>query len=274
MTTSAHGPMTSLQWQLARDSALQYEHVLVPAYVGPAAACLVERARLQRGEDVLDVGCGTGVAGRAARAAVGPDATVVGIDVNRHMLDVARAMTHDVEFREGDARQLPVRDHCFDVVLCAHTLQFLADRPRVCRQLARVTRRGGRVVVSAWESLDRNPYYAALADALLTVMGPEVAFAITSACTLGNERALFDLLAGAGLGGIEVDDVQLDVHLGDLTTFIPRHIAATPMAIAFRGAGHEAVGRVVEEVGARLDRDRSGDVTVPFRQRVVTGRAT
>ena len=271
MTTSAHGPMTSLQWQLARESALHYEQVLVPAYVGPAADRLVERAGLHRGESVLDVGCGTGVAARAARAAVGPGGPVVGIDVNRYMLDVARALSHDVDFREGDARQLPVADHTYDVVLCAHTLQFLADRPRVCGQLARVVRPGGRVLVSAWESLDRNPYYAALADALLAVMGPEVAFAITSACTLGGERALRDLLAGAGLAGVTVDDVEFDVRLGDLATFIPRHIGATPMALAFRGAGDEAVAEVVDDVRARLDPGHRGDVTVPFRQWVATG---
>jgi len=273
MTTSAHGPMTSLQWQLARDSALHYEQVLVPAYVGRAADLLVERACLRPHESVLDVGCGTGVAARAARAVLGPGSPVVGIDVNRHMLEVARTLAHDIEYREGDARQLPVRDHAFDVVLCAHTLQFLADRPRVCDQLARVTVPGGRVVISAWESLDRNPYYAALADALLAVMGAEVAFAITSACTLGGERALRGLLTGAGLTEVTVDDVEFTVRLGDLSTFIPRHLGATPMATAFRGAGDEAVSAVVDEVRGRLDPAHHGDVTVPFRQWVVTARA-
>jgi SAM-dependent methyltransferase len=222
---------------------------------------------------VLDVGCGTGVAARAARAVLGPDSEVVGIDVNRYMLDVARTLAHDIQFREGDARALPVRDHSFDVVLCAHTLQFIADRPRVVAQMARVVAPGGRVVVSAWESLDRNPYYAALADALLAYMGPEVAFAITSACTLGGERALRDLLTGAGLDDVTVEDVELDVRLGDLSVFIPRHISSTPMAIAFRGAGEEAVEHVVEEVERRLDPQHTRDVRVPFRQWVATGTA-
>jgi SAM-dependent methyltransferase len=273
MTTSAHGAMTALQWQLAPGAVLHYEQVLVPAYVGPAADALIAHAALGPGESVLDVGCGTGVATRAAKAVVGADGTVVGIDVNRYMLDVARTLAHDVAFREGDARALPVRDHSFDVALCAHTLQFIADRPRVCAQLARVVVPGGRVVVSAWESLDRNPYYAALADALLAFMGPEVAFAITSACTLGSAQSLDDLLTGAGLVDVTVDDVRLDVHLGDLSAFIPRHISSTPMAIAFRGAGEEAVEHVIEEVERRLDPGHDRDVRVPFRTWVATGHA-
>lgn len=271
MTTSAHGAMTSLQWQLAREAVLHYEQILVPAYVGPAADELIRHAALKPGESVLDVGCGTGVAARLAKTLVGPNGHVVGIDVNRYMLEVARTLAHDVEYREGDARALPVRDHSFDVALCAHTLQFIADRPRVCAQLARVVVPGGRVLISAWEALDRNPYYASLADALLACMGPEVAFAITSACTLGGERALRDLLTGAGMVDVTVDDVELDVHLGDLSLFIPRHIGATPMALAFRGAGEEAVEQVVAEVQKRLDPEHTRDVRVPFRQWVATG---
>jgi SAM-dependent methyltransferase len=186
------------------------------------------------------------------------------------MLDVARSIVQDATFREGDARALPVRDHSFDVVLCGHTLPFIADRPRVAAQLARVAVPGGRVVVSAWESLDRNPYYAALSDAMLAFVGPEIAFAVTSACTLGSERSVRDLLTGAGLVDVTVDDVELAVHLGDLSSFIPRHIGATPMAPAFRGAGEEAVEHVVEEVERRLDPGRTHDVTVPFRQWVAT----
>src|SRR5512144_1623894 len=272
MTTSAHGAMTALQWQLARESVLHYEQVLVPAYVGPAAEALVAHASLKIGESVVDVGCGTGAATRAAKAAVGATGTVVGIDANRYMLEVARTLAHDITFREGDARALPIRDHSFDVALCAHTLPFIADRPRVCAQVARVVSPGGRIVVSAWESLDRNPYYAALGDALLAFMGPEVAFAITSACTLGGERALRGLLTGAGLVDVTVDDVELDVHLGDLSLFIPRHIGATPIAVAFRGAGEEAVENVVDEVERRLDPEHHRDVRLPFRQWVAVAR--
>jgi len=271
MTSPAHAPMTALQWQLARDAVHHYEQVLVPAYVGPAAEALLDRVRPAPGESVLDVGCGTGVAARAARARVGPAALVVGVDVNRWMLDAARAISHDIDFREGDARALPIRDHAFDVVLAAHTLQFIADRPRVCHQLARVAAPGGRVAVSAWEALDRNPYYAALGDALLSVMGPEVAFGITSACTLGGERALAGLFADAGLVDVTVDDVEFDVHLGDVTAFVPRHLGATPMAAAFRGAGDEAVEQVVDLVRHRLDPRATGDVRLPFRQWVAIG---
>jgi hypothetical protein len=88
--------------------------------------------------------------------------------------------------------------------------------------------------------------HAALRDALLAFMGPEVAFTITSACTLGGERALHDLLGLAGLADVIVDDVQLDVQLGDLSLFLPRHLGATPAAAAVR---------------------------MPFRQWVATGHA-
>jgi len=72
---------------------------------------------------------------------------------------------------------------------------------------------------------------------------------------------------------VTVADVELAVELGDLASFIPRHVGATPMALAFRGSGDEAVGLVVDEVRRRLDPQHTGSVVVPFRQWVAVGHA-
>jgi SAM-dependent methyltransferase len=261
--------MSALQWQLANDAARHYEEVLVPVYLAPAARAVVARAHPQVGGCVLDVGCGTGSAAREARRLVGSSGRVVGVDVNRFMLQVAREVTADVEFREGDARQLPLRDHAFDVVVCANTLQFVPERARAARQMARVLRPGGRVAVGAWEVIERNPYFEALAGAISATMGVQVSTPLTSACTLGTPEELWGVLVAGQFTGVKVDKVTLDVALPDLSTFVPRHLAATPMAAAFRGAGDEAVAAVVRDVRSALDTGPGR--TVPFRLLVATG---
>jgi SAM-dependent methyltransferase len=65
-----------------------YEHHLVPAIFAPWAAVLLELARLQPGERVLDAACGTGVVARAAMARVGTAGKVTGVDLNPGMLEV------------------------------------------------------------------------------------------------------------------------------------------------------------------------------------------
>jgi SAM-dependent methyltransferase len=273
VTMSGRTTMSALQWQLARDAVRHYDEVLVPAYLGPAAEIVVSRAGLTTGESVLDVGCGTGAAARAARAAVGPQGRVVGVDVNRFMLEVARAGGDEVDYREGDARQLPLRDHSIDVVVCANTLQFVPERSRAAAQIARVLRPGGRVAVGTWATIDRNPYFNALAGSISRVMGPQVATALTSACTLGTPQELWGALVGGGLADVEVEQVTLDLRLGRLDTFVPKHLASTPMAAAFRGAGEEAVADVVRDVLAELGAAGRGDAKVPCRLLVAHGHA-
>ena len=109
-------------------------------------------AKVRAGERVLDLATGTGITAIAARER---GAQVTGVDLTPELLAVARAnATHegfdDIDFREGDAEALPFGDASFDVVLstCGH--MFAADQPAVAKELARVTKPGGRVVFLAW----------------------------------------------------------------------------------------------------------------------------
>ena len=109
-------------------------------------------AKIRPGERVLDLATGTGITVIAARER---GAEVTGVDLTPELLAVARskakdACFEDIDFREGDAEQLPFADAAFDVVVstCGH--MFAPDQPKVAAELARVTRPGGRVVFLAW----------------------------------------------------------------------------------------------------------------------------
>jgi SAM-dependent methyltransferase len=110
----------------------------------------------QRG-DVLDVGCGTGVlAGRLSRAGF----TVTGLDPSQGMLDVMAASEPAVENVRGEGSDLPFEDGTFDLVITVAALHHVADPDAVRAtliEMARVTRRNGRIVV--WDHNPRNPYW-------------------------------------------------------------------------------------------------------------------
>jgi SAM-dependent methyltransferase len=117
----------------------------------PAAAKLVKFAGVRAGQHVLDVGCGTGVAAvTAARAG----AKVKGLDLTPELLQRARANSAiaevEVEWREGDAEQLPYGDGEFDVVLSQFGHIF-APRPGVALgEMLRVLKPGGTIAFSSW----------------------------------------------------------------------------------------------------------------------------
>jgi SAM-dependent methyltransferase len=129
--------------------AANYERYFVPAIGAPVAHDLIELAELRPGEHVLDVACGTGVVTRLAAEQVGGGA-VAGVDINPGMLQVARNVAGDtaIEWHEASAEALPLGDATFDVALCQMGLQFFPDRPGALREMRRVLRPGGRVVIN------------------------------------------------------------------------------------------------------------------------------
>jgi len=106
---------------------------------------------IRSGECVLEVGCGTGVVVRDLAARVGRGGAVVGIDASRRMLDRARALCREtarrtrIALRVADGASLPFAANRFDAALAVTVLLHVADPLRVVREMARVTRPGGRV---------------------------------------------------------------------------------------------------------------------------------
>ncbi|AVT28821.1 SAM-dependent methyltransferase [Plantactinospora sp. BC1] len=135
----------------------------------PAYAAAVREARLPAGGVAVDVGCGTGRALPALRQAVGPGGIVIGLDLTPQMLAAAVAHGRDsaAALLIGDARHLPLRDATADVVFAAGLLTHLPDPVAGLRELARVTRPGGRLVI--FHPSGR----AALAARHGRVLGPE-----------------------------------------------------------------------------------------------------
>lgn len=113
---------------------------------------MVASLGLEPGHRVLDLATGTAdVALEVLRQA--PRATVVGLDPAPRMLDIGRAkvaragLGEAIVLRLGDAQQLPFEDRSFDAVTIAFGIRNVADREAALREMARVTRPGGRIAI-------------------------------------------------------------------------------------------------------------------------------
>lgn len=108
---------------------------------------LYRQANLLQAGRVLDVGCGTGViTNDLARRTRGE---IIGLDINPDMLAFARRQTGRVRYQVGDAADLEFADGYFDVVTCHFTLMWVADPAEVVQEMARVTHKGGSVLICA-----------------------------------------------------------------------------------------------------------------------------
>ncbi len=114
-------------------------------------------AALQPGQVVVDLGSGGGLDCFLAGPKVGPTGRVIGVDMTAEMLTRARQNTasysertglENVEFRLGEIEHLPIADGTVDVVLSNCVINLSPDKAQVWREVARVLKPGGRVVVS------------------------------------------------------------------------------------------------------------------------------
>ncbi|MBM9507536.1 class I SAM-dependent methyltransferase [Actinacidiphila acididurans] len=115
----------------------------------PAYEAAIAELGLAPAGRALDAGCGTARALPLLRAVVGPAGTVVGLDLTPEMLrEAVRLGRHrQGALLEADGARLPLRAHAFDAVLAAGLVHHLPDPALGLRELARVTRPGGRLAV-------------------------------------------------------------------------------------------------------------------------------
>jgi ubiquinone/menaquinone biosynthesis C-methylase UbiE len=123
-----------------------YERWLVDPLFRPWAEMTLEELELSPGDRVLDIACGTGIVARVAKERLGDAGCIVGIDINSDMLAVARAAAPRIDWREGNASALPLREgEQFDVVVCQQGMQFFPDKPAAAAQMRRALVKGGRL---------------------------------------------------------------------------------------------------------------------------------
>lgn len=116
-----------------------------------ASEAVVSAVDVHAGERVLDIACGSG---NAALIAARRNADVTGIDYVPALVERAKMRAQaegtKVDFRVGDAQELPFPDGSFDVVVSVFGVMFAPDQQRAARELLRVTRPGGRIGVVSW----------------------------------------------------------------------------------------------------------------------------
>ena len=114
-------------------------------------------ARLAPGDRALDVACGTGDLAIELSGRVGPAGSVVGLDFSEQMLVLARRKAPEIEWRAGNALELPFADGEFAAATVGFGARNFDDLARGLRELRRVTRPGGRVVVLEITTPKRPP---------------------------------------------------------------------------------------------------------------------
>jgi len=239
-----------------------YEQALVGPLFRPWVEPLFADVQLRAGDRVLDVACGTGIVARLAKERLGPAGTVVGMDVNSEMLAVARRLAPAIDWRQGDAAALPLRDgERFDVVLCQQGFQFFRDKAAAGREMHRALAEGGRLAASTWRSDEEFPVLRELRSVAERHVGPINDGRHSMADPAPVEAALRE----AGFDEVRSTHVTRSIRFSEGSTFVRLNVMAlVSMSAAGNSLGEEERQRTVAAIirdsaeVVRLHTDRDG----------------
>jgi SAM-dependent methyltransferase len=211
----------------------------IRAFGAPVSEWMLDALSLQPGQRVLELAGGLGETGMLAAARVAPGEVILS-DRSEGMLDGARARAAElgldnVAFRVIDAESIDLDVASVDAVLCRWGYMLMADPGAALGETRRVLRPGGRLALSVWDAIERNPWAAAPAEELReraqagAEPGPQAAGAGGGAqppsaaeaqraapgarepgpFTLADRDELAGLLHDAGFTGVEIEPIEL-----------------------------------------------------------------
>lgn len=211
---------------------------------------LARRVGIEPGMKVLDLGCGDGTTALPA-AKLGADVT--GIDIARNLVEAgnrraAEAGLTNCSFQEGDASDLAeVDDQTFDLVVSFFGAMF-APRPfDVAKEMVRVTRRGGRIVMGNW--IPNDPTLIAKILKISSSYTPAPPEGFVSPITWGVEENVRERFAAAGIAPDRVTFVR--------DTFVFRY-PGTP--VGFVGEFRNFYGPTMNAFDAAAKNGRAADL--------------
>jgi SAM-dependent methyltransferase len=230
---------------------------------------------LERGDRIVDLGCGPGTLTFAVAETVGANGHVVGVDLADGMLRLARAgAPPNVSLARMDMERLGFQDARFDAAVCGHALQFCPDLACALTEMRRVLRPGGRFAVSL-PGRTSPPDGLRLQELFADLLPPAPAMTDTEATAeaTGSAARLQSALVNAGFDGVRTVEVDEPVTHRTPEEMVEKSLTWWELAWRLESLPAERHAGIRAEAVARL-RARAGDgpFQIPGTNLVASGR--
>lgn len=239
----------SLDWGLGH-----YE--TTAAQLAPAAEVAVATANCKPGENVLDLGCGTG---NATVLAAQTGAHVVGVDPAARLLEVARGRATSaglsITFEPGDAANIPLADGSVDALISVFAVIFAPDAREAAAEMARVVAPTGRIVLAAWQPTGPLAEMNRTIGAVMSeAFGAPPAAPPDPDAIQWHDASSLERFFGPYGFGVHVDEHRISFRAPSVEAYVDGEHQNHPMSVSANAALAE-IGKADEvnaEVRARL----------------------
>jgi SAM-dependent methyltransferase len=251
-----------------------YDRCLGPLLFEPFGIDLARRVGALQPHNVLEVAAGTGIVTRHLVKALSRGSRLSVTDLNDPMIDHAHGQLGEdsrVSWRQADAMELPFDDGEFDTVVCQFGIMFFPDKPRGMREFHRVLATGGNLLLSVWDSIDRNPPGAIIHTALAEIFPEDPPDFYRVPFSMCDVNALRVLAGEAGFRNVKIETLVLEGTSPSAGEAAKGLVGGNPVINAIRERAPELIEAVEARTRERLaDRFGSGELRVPLSAHVLT----
>lgn len=248
-------------------SVVAYDQELIPWLFKHWAEPFVGLMEPIGTSSILDLACGSGLIVRDLLNRLDAGGRIRGVDIDSEMLAYARSTVADprVSWHESDVESLPFDDESFDGVCCHQGLQFFPDPMAALIEVQRVLRPSGRLVVAVWGRLDHNPWPAALANAVRSLLGDTAGDSMLAVCRLGEPDDLAAIIEQAGFAQPAIHQLERTANHPNITQAINSQLAAMPSGSAVGDLDTDQRNKLSTKMSELLANHTSptGELSVP-----------
>ena len=255
---------------------------VIDAQLAPLGEVAMDRARIESGERVLDIGCGCGQTTLELATRVGESGSVLGLDISGPMLARAQdrateAKVANARFQQADAQTHPFDASDIDLIFSRFGVMFFASPVEAFTNLFSALRSGGRLTFLCWQTLDRNPWMhlpIIAAAKHLPPAGPPPEPDAPGPFSFADQKRVEAILGDSGFQNIQLESLERDLLVGggrsldDTVEFLAQ---LGPAGAMLRDASADLKTRVLSEIHDTIKPfNDKGGVRMPSATWIVT----
>jgi SAM-dependent methyltransferase len=223
---------------------------------------LLAKTDIKPGEDILDIGCGTGATTRHAAALTGPDGSVLGVDISALLLDCARNVAADpgaasINYLLADGQTHDFVANSLDLLLSRFGVMFFNDPVTAFSNMAKALKPGGRVCFVSWSDMNENPWFRIPRDAAIDRLGaiPPGDPHAPGPMAFADLDRVSGILRKAGLQDVTASNEKTNLFYKgnrEAATYLACNVGPVKRVVNEKGGSPEDLDAISQKIGAEL----------------------